>query len=75
MLRASRHNGPAGFVRGKDPGLSARAPGPHEAIALPAALAGDERAKAEAYVRRIPGDIRTLYRGLIEERLGWTPRA
>jgi hypothetical protein len=25
-------------------------------------------------VRRIPQDILTLYRGVIEERLGWTPR-
>jgi len=53
--------------------VSERAPSPHEAIALLAALRGDERAKAEAYVRRIPRDIRTLYRGVIEERLGWTP--
>jgi hypothetical protein len=44
--------------------------------ALPARFAGvGDRAKAEEYVRRIPDDIRTLYRGLIEERLGWTPRA
>jgi hypothetical protein len=55
-------------------GVSERAPSPHEALALLAGLQGDERAKAEEYVRRIPDDIRTLYRGLIEERLGWTPR-
>jgi hypothetical protein len=55
-------------------GVSERAPSPHEAIALLASLQGDERAKAEEYVRRIPEDIRTLYRGVIEERLGWTPQ-
>ncbi|WP_413675216.1 hypothetical protein ACEN9H_13775 [Massilia cellulosiltytica] len=54
-------------------GVSERAPSPHEAVALLAGLQGDERARAEEYVRRIPGDIRTLYRGVIEERLGWTP--
>ena len=55
-------------------GVSERAPSPHEAVALLASLQGDERAKAEEYVRRIPQDIRTLYRGVIEERLGWTPQ-
>jgi hypothetical protein len=55
-------------------GMSERAPSPHEAIALLAGLDGEARAKAEEYVRRIPDDIRTLYRGLIEESLGWTPR-
>ena len=53
-------------------GVSERAPSAHEALAYLAGLAGDARAHAEAYVRRIPTDIRTLYRGLIEERLGWT---
>lgn len=54
-------------------GVSERAPSPHEAAALLAGLQGDERARAEEYVRRVPADIRTLYRGVIEERLGWTP--
>ena len=55
-------------------GVSERAPSPHEAVALLASQQGDERDKAEEYVRRIPQDIRTLYRGVIEERLGWTPQ-
>jgi hypothetical protein len=55
-------------------GVSERAPSAHEALACLDGLEGDARAHAEAYVRRIPTDIRTLYRGLIEERLGWTPR-
>ena len=54
-------------------GVSERAPSPHEAIALLDGLRGEERAKAEEYVRRIPGDIRTLYREVIEARLGWRP--
>jgi len=54
-------------------GVSERAPSAHEALAYLDGLAGDARTHAEAYVRRIPTDIRTLYRGLIEERLGWTP--
>ena len=53
--------------------VSERAPSAHEALAFLDGLAGETRAKAEEYVRRIPTDIRTLYRGLIEERLGWTP--
>lgn len=53
--------------------VSERAPSAHEAIAFLDGLAGEERRKAEAYVRRIPADTRTLYRGLIEERLGWEP--
>jgi hypothetical protein len=54
-------------------GVSERAPSAHEALAYLDSLAGEARAHAESYVRRIPTDIRTLYRGLIEERLGWTP--
>jgi hypothetical protein len=54
-------------------GVSERAPSPHEAIALLDGLRGEAREKAEEYVRRIPDDIRTLYRGVIEARLGWTP--
>ena len=52
---------------------SERAPSAHEALAFLDGLAGETRAKAEDYVRRIPTDIRTLYRDLIEARLGWTP--
>lgn len=54
-------------------GVSERAPSAHEALAFLDGLSGQQRAKAEEYVRRIPASIRTLYRGLIEERLGWTP--
>ena len=43
------------------------------ALPVPARLEGETRANAEEYVRRIPAEIRTLYRGLIENRLGWMP--
>jgi hypothetical protein len=89
MLRASRYNGSDGFVGGKRDadaavwtalpakfaGVSERAPSPHEAIALLDGLRGEARRKAEEYVRRIPEDIRTLYRAVIEERLGWTSQS
>jgi len=55
--------------------VSERAPSAHEAIAFLAGLQGEARAKAEDYVRRVPSEIRTLYRGLFEEHLGWTPLA
>jgi hypothetical protein len=54
-------------------GVPERAPSAHEALAYLDALEGDQRAWAEQYVRRIPQDIRTLYRGLIEQRFGWMP--
>jgi len=55
------------------PGVSERAPSAHEALTLLSGLEGETRANAEEYVRRIPAEIRTLYRGLIENRLGWMP--
>jgi hypothetical protein len=55
--------------------VSERAPSAHEAVAFLDGLEGAVRDKAEEYVRRIPPEIRTLYRALFEERLGWTPRA
>lgn len=61
---------PAKFAK-----VGERAPSAHEAVAFLAGLEGEQRAKAEEYVRRIPAEIRTLYRSLIEERLGWTPGA
>jgi hypothetical protein len=54
-------------------GVGERAPSAHEAVAFLAGLSGETREKAELYVRKIPKDIRTLYRTLFEERLGWTP--
>ncbi len=60
---------PAKFAR-----VSERAPSAHEAVAFLAGLQGAQRTKAEDYVRRVPPAIRTLYRGLFEDRLGWTPR-
>lgn len=56
-------------------GVSERAPSAHEALAFLAALEGETRAKAERYVRQVPPEIHTLYRGLFEERLGWSARA
>jgi hypothetical protein len=38
-----------------------------------AALDGEQRRKAEEYVRKVPPGIAILYRQLIEEKLGWTP--
>lgn len=54
-------------------GVSERAPSAHEALAFLAGLQGQQRVNAEQYVRRIPPEIHPLYRGLIEQRLGWTP--
>jgi hypothetical protein len=56
-------------------GVGERAPSAHEALAFLDGLTGEPRARAEDYVRRIPADVRTLYRGLNVARLGWTPRA
>ena len=55
-------------------GVSKRSPSAHEAVAFLDGLTGEQRTNAENYVRQIPKDIRTLYRALFEERLGWTPR-
>ena len=59
---------PAKFAK-----VSERAPSAHEAIAFLAGLSGEQREKAESYVRKVPPEIRTLYRTLFEEKLGWTP--
>jgi hypothetical protein len=54
-------------------GASGRAPTPEEAIAWLDSLQGQERDKAEHYIRRTPAHIDTRYRRLIAERLGWRP--
>jgi hypothetical protein len=54
-------------------GASGRAPTSEEAVAWLDSLQGDDRAKAEDYVRRTPAHIDTHYRRLIEKRLGWRP--
>ncbi|MGO4478661.1 hypothetical protein AB4Z32_20640 [Massilia sp. 2TAF26] len=54
-------------------GASGRAPTAGEAVAWLGSLRGDERAKAEDYIRRTPAHIDTPYRRLIEARLGWRP--
>lgn len=59
---------PAKFAK-----VSERAPSAHEALAFLAGLEGEVRDKAEEYVRKVPREIRTLYRTLFEERLGLTP--
>jgi hypothetical protein len=38
-------------------------------------LEGDDRQRAEEYVRRTPTQIRTAYRLVIESQIGWTARA
>jgi hypothetical protein len=54
-------------------GVGERAPSAHEAIAFLDGLTGETREEAEQYVRKVPKDIRTLYRTLFEQQLGWTP--
>lgn len=55
-------------------GVSERAPSAHEALAFLDGSNGQQRANAERYVRQTPPEIRTLYRSLFEQRLGWTPK-
>ncbi|QJE02135.1 hypothetical protein HH212_20685 [Massilia forsythiae] len=61
---------PAKFAK-----VSERAPSAHEAVAFLDGMRGEQRRKAEEYVRKVPQEIRTLYRTLFEQRLGWTPEA
>ena len=44
-----------------------------EAVAYLDGLSGEVRAHAKDYIQRIPADITTPYRELIEVRLGWWP--
>lgn len=50
-----------------------RKPSLDEAIAHLSALSGDQRAKAERYIRCAPQQIRTAYRERFESELGWLP--
>ena len=59
---------PAKFAK-----VSERAPSAHEALAFLAGLEGEQRRKAEDYIRKVPREISTLYRKLFEEKLGLTP--
>lgn len=44
-----------------------------QVIAYLEGLIGEERQRAEEYIRRAPPQIATNYRRHIEQRLGWTP--
>jgi hypothetical protein len=44
-----------------------------QVIAYLAGLTGEQRQRAEEYIRRAPSQIATNYRRYIEQRLGWTP--
>ncbi|WP_036167486.1 hypothetical protein [Massilia sp. 9096] len=60
-------------ITAKFAGVGERSPSPHEAVAFLDSLSGQQRENAEKYIRQIPPEIRTLYRTLFEEKLGWTP--
>jgi hypothetical protein len=45
---------------------------PEQVVAYLSALSGDDRARAEEYVRKTPSQIKTAYRRAIEEQLHWT---
>ena len=59
----------------KSPGGASAMPTADEAVAYLRGLQDERAEHAECYVRRVPADIRTPYRQVIEERLGWTPQA
>ena len=54
-------------------GIDGRMASAEEAISYLANLEGEKRQMAEEYVRKAPAQIRTPYRRLIEEKLGWRP--
>ena len=57
----------------KSTGQNGRQLTAEEAVAYLDGLTGDVRAHAQDYLQRIPADIATPYRQLIEARLGWLP--
>jgi hypothetical protein len=56
-------------------GMDGRIPTSNEAVAYLRALAGEVKPKAEEYVRKTPRQIRTPYRQVLENELGWTELA
>ncbi len=52
-------------------GLDGRMPSAREALAWLGQRTGEDRLAAERYVRQTPAHVDTLYRRLIEARLGW----
>lgn len=54
-------------------GESGRVPTADEVVRRLDALAPDQRAEAERYLRGTPAHIDTHYRRIIAARLGWTP--
>jgi len=57
----------------KSPGGASTLPSADEAVAYLRGLQGDRAGHARRYVQQVPAEIRTPYRRVIEERLGWTP--
>jgi hypothetical protein len=55
-------------------GGSKRIPTVEEIVPYLASCQGEERERAEEYVRKAPRQIDTEYRRKIEAELGWTPQ-
>jgi len=54
-------------------GVDGRIPTVEEAISYFNTLQGDSRRIAEEYIRKAPAQVRTPYRKLFEQHLGWYP--